>query len=502
MGMNQNVQTSDLTATPVGGAQDSSRLQMFVDEIEALRKETEKKIGILDAAYIKRVVGTYTALYWASRALIIGGAWFTDPVSVVIGVFGLAVSLVIENMESGHNVMHGQYDFMNDPKINSRDYEWNIVVPSSHWKNSHNIEHHNNTNVVHRDYDFGFGHFRLSSYTKWLPVHRAQLFTFIWLAVSFQHSIGLHDARTFEYLSPPGCRPEMVQPRPGWNVFFAKMREYIGKASRHVVRDYVFFPLLAGPYFLTVIIANLAARGLSNIWACLVIFCGHFSEKSYVFEPKYGGPDEYIGHYYLRQIAATCNLKGNSMFHLMTGHLSYHIEHHIFPDIPAHRYPEIGERLKEICARYDVPYLEEHMLPQLQGVMKRLIKYSSPHPKDEPLGLRFSELLERVERTGAPSPLEDRSEGEAEIAIIQGGSITCKRSGMTLNSDGSLSILEALEDAGLEPAFGCRKGRCHTCACKKLRGRVFNTRTGLETAGEELIQICISRPSGDVTLDV
>jgi fatty acid desaturase/ferredoxin len=499
--MNQNVQASDATATSVEGPQGGARLRMFVEEIEALRRDTQQKVGILDEGYIRRVVRTCAALHWASRALIIGGAWFTDPVSVAIGILGLAVSLVIENMEIGHNVMHGQYDFMNDPKINSRDYEWNSVVPSSHWKNSHNIEHHNNTNVIQRDYDFGFGHFRLSSYTRWLPVHRVQLFTFVWLTLSFQHSTALHDARTFEYLSPPGSRPEMVQPRPGWAVFFTKMREYLGKASRHMTRDYVFFPLLAGPHFLTVLLANLVARGLANIWECLVIFCGHFSEKSFVFEPKYGGPDESVGSYYLRQVAATCNLTGSSLFHMMTGHLSYHIEHHIFPDVPAHRYPEIAARLKAICARYEVPYLEERMVPQVLGVVKRLIKYSSPHPVDEPLGLRLSALLDRVERSGTVAHIADRPE-DAATPAFEGGTVTCERSGRTIATDGSRSILETLESAGLEPAFGCRKGRCHTCTCRKRVGRVFNTRTGLETEGEELIQICISRPLGDITLDV
>ncbi len=56
-------------------------------------------------------------------------------------------------------------------------------------------------------------------------------------------------------------------------------------------------------------------------------------------------------------------------------------------------------------------------------------------------------------------------------------------------------LLDAAETAGLQPKFGCRRGICRTCQCKKLSGTVKNLLTGqISGPGEELIQLCISSP--------
>ena len=55
---------------------------------------------------------------------------------------------IIENMELGHNIIHGQWDWMNDPEIHSTEWEWDTTSPSVHWKKSHNFIHHKYTNIV------------------------------------------------------------------------------------------------------------------------------------------------------------------------------------------------------------------------------------------------------------------------------------------------------------------------------------------------------------------
>lgn len=58
------------------------------------------------------------------------------------------------------------------------------------------------------------------------------------------------------------------------------------------------------------------------------------------------------------------------------------------------------------------------------------------------------------------------------------------------------SLLDGAEAAGLQPRFGCRRGICRTCQCKKLSGTVTNLLTGqISGPGEELIQLCISTPN-------
>jgi stearoyl-CoA 9-desaturase NADPH oxidoreductase len=76
------------------------------------------------------------------------------------------------------------------------------------------------------------------------------------------------------------------------------------------------------------------------------------------------------------------------------------------------------------------------------------------------------------------------------------------RSGVEADGTGA-PLLDQAEAAGLTPQSGCRMGICHTCTCRKLEGAVRDVRTGeVSTAPDELIQICVNAPVGDVTLDI
>ena len=70
----------------------------------------------------------------------------------IAGVLFLALAKILENMEVGHNVMHGQYDWMHDPDLDSNKYEWDIVATGDNWRHSHNFRHHTYTNVDAIDY--------------------------------------------------------------------------------------------------------------------------------------------------------------------------------------------------------------------------------------------------------------------------------------------------------------------------------------------------------------
>ena len=64
-------------------------------------------------------------------------------------------------MEIGHNVLHGQWDWMRDPKIHSTTWEWDNASPAAQWKHAHNELHHNFTNVIGKDNDLGYGIMRV-----------------------------------------------------------------------------------------------------------------------------------------------------------------------------------------------------------------------------------------------------------------------------------------------------------------------------------------------------
>ena len=87
---------------------------------------------------------------------------------------------------------------------------------------------------------------------------------------------------------------------------------------------------------------------------------------------------------------------------------------------------------------------------------------------------------------------------------VRGGRIRFKQSGRDVEATGQTDLLRLAEDAGLNPAHGCRMGICHGCSAKVISGRVRDVRTGKVTDCEsgEVVQICVSAPSGDVEIDL
>lgn len=473
-----------------------TKLEAFGAEMQALREKTLQQVGETDRTYIRRVIAWQKIIKWTGRILILAGAVSFHPVALVIGVLALSASQIIENMEVGHNVLHGQYDFMNDEKINSQVYEWGPVVTSDHWKHFHNYIHHTYTNVIGRDHDVGYGFIRISPEQRWQPAHLWQAPLATWLAVNFQHLTALHDARPMEYLYPEKWRPESIEERPGWGVFFRKVDQYLRKAGPIMFREYVFFPLLAGPYFLTVLFANLIARGLTNVWEFAIIFCGHFTRDTHFFTEEEFQNEDKAG-WYLRQVLGSSNLSGSALFYFMTGHLSHQVEHHLFPDIPAHRYPEMGLEVEKICEKYGIPYNTDSFWSQFSTVLYRIFRLSLPGTgKAEQSKVQF-------DRSKLLQPAEDAGLQENRNIVTGPHRLHLEKSEKSIACSGEDTLLEEIEKTGMKPKAGCRRGICHTCKVSKKQGRIQNTDTGeISDDGEEIIRICISQPVSDVKLNL
>jgi ferredoxin-NADP reductase len=83
-----------------------------------------------------------------------------------------------------------------------------------------------------------------------------------------------------------------------------------------------------------------------------------------------------------------------------------------------------------------------------------------------------------------------------------GGAIRFTRSGRTTGNDGSV-LLDQAEAAGLTPESGCRMGICFSCTARKGEGTVRNVVTGVESSlPDEDIQVCVSAPLGDCSVDL
>jgi linoleoyl-CoA desaturase len=334
-------------------------------ELDAIRENVLAARGERDAAYIRRVIDGQRRLELASRAVLLFSLF---PPAWLIGTAGLSISKIVENMEIGHNVMHGQWDWMRDPKIHSTTWEWDNASPSEMWKHSHNEVHHTYTNVRGKDHDLGYGIMRVDENQRWKPFYLAQpLWNFI-NACLFEYGIAAYDLEIGKYLQ--GRSDEEEFRRQGGKV--------LAKVRKQVLRDYVLHPLLSGPSAVTTVTANLTANLVRNLWTHSVIMCGHFPDGVQTYE-KTSIEGETRGQWYLRQMLGSANISGNAFLHFMTGNLSFQIEHHLYPDLPSNRYQEIAPKVQELFERYGLTYTTGSLPRQVASAWKKVFRLSLPN---------------------------------------------------------------------------------------------------------------------------
>jgi len=126
-----------------------------------------------------------------------------------------------------------------------------------------------------------------------------------------------------------------------------------------------------------VLAGNVTADVVRNLWSFTIIFCGHFPDGVAQFTEE-ETESETRGQWYLRQLLGSANLEGGKLFDVMTGNLSYQIEHHLFPDLPAHRYGEIAGEVRAICERYGLPYNSGSLQRQFGTVVRRIFRLALP----------------------------------------------------------------------------------------------------------------------------
>jgi fatty acid desaturase len=334
-------------------------------ELDAIRAEVIASRGERDAAYIRKVIDGQRKLELSSRALLLFSLF---PPAWVLGTAGLSVSKIVENMELGHNVMHGQWDWMRDPKIHSTTWEWDSACTSEMWKHSHNELHHNYTNVLGKDQDLGFRVMRVDEDQPWTPFYLFQPLTNFANACIFQYGIAIYDLEIGAYLKGKADK----------DVFRRQGKQVLAKIGRQVRRDYVLHPLLSGPSALTTFTANLTADLVRNVWTHAVIMCGHFPEGVQTFE-KTSIDGETRGQWYLRQMLGSANISGSPLMHFMTGNLSFQIEHHLFPDLPSNRYHEIAPKVQDLFERYGLTYTSGPLTKQVASAWKKIFRLSLPN---------------------------------------------------------------------------------------------------------------------------
>jgi linoleoyl-CoA desaturase len=207
----------------------------------------------------------------------------------------------------------------------------------------------------------------VSNEQRWHPAYLLQPISAFVLALAFQWGVGLHDLRVDEVLTGEQSLGELRR----------RARPFLKKAGWQIGKDYLFFPALALWNAPRVLAGNFLANLGRNLWSFAIIFCGHFPSGARVYTVEETA-NETRGEWYVRQLNGSANLEGGRLFQILTGHLSHQIEHHLFPDLPGARYPEIAPKVKAICAKYGQAYNAGSFWQQFGSVVGQIFRYALP----------------------------------------------------------------------------------------------------------------------------
>jgi linoleoyl-CoA desaturase len=361
------------------------QIEQLGREFDAIHDEVYADLGDRDSRYIRSTIKLHRHLVLAARALLMGSQ--RRPLWLG-GTAALSLAKILENMEIGHNVMHGQWDWMNDPDINSQNWDWDTASPADAWRHSHNYEHHTFTNIRGKDRDLGYEIMRIDPHQKWHPFYLLQPLYNLILMGFFEWGVAVHDLNRAAIKSGEKSKEQVVQ----------ELKAIGAKARAQIVKDYIAFPALAGfaafvagrgslqsgkRSFKSTLAANFTANIVRNVWSYSIIFCGHFPDQTYTFSQEEVA-EETRGGFYVRQLLGAANIDGGPLFHLLAGNLSFQVEHHLYPDMPSSRYAEIAPRVRDICRRYGLPYNTGPLHKQLGTVHRTILRLAFPGGKVRP----------------------------------------------------------------------------------------------------------------------
>src|ERR1700748_2862429 len=208
------------------------QLEELAGEFDAIQDRVAGELGERDRRYIEAmiemqrrlaVMGRVGLLLPRFRPLAIGAA------------SALAAAKILENMEIGHNVMHGQWDWMNDPRIHSSTWDWDNASTAEAWKHSHNYVHHTFTNIRGKDKDLGYEIMRIDPHQKWHPVYLLQPFYNLLLMRLFEWGVAFHDPDLDAIRSGEKSKAQLL----------TELKGIAGKARLQIQKDYVAWPLFS-----------------------------------------------------------------------------------------------------------------------------------------------------------------------------------------------------------------------------------------------------------------
>lgn len=355
---------------------DAERLRRFGEALDALRKRVEAQLGDEDVAYIRRVDRFSRGCEAVGRVLIHVSF---EPVGWLAGVAALWVHKQLQATEVGHTVLHGAFDKLDGAeRFRSNAWWWEVPIDEASWHQGHNLRHHRFTNIAGKDPDIHFGPVRLTEHTPHRIDHLWQVpYSVLFLWPNFGWTMNMHfSGLTDLYLGNGRAdRFDFVED-DSWATWRAAHHRAFRKYLPYAAKEYVFFPALAGPFFLKVLAGNWLSSRMRDVYTAVTIYCGHVGEGVVAY-PE-GTRARGKGAWYAMQVESAQDFEVPLPVSQLCGALDRQIEHHLFPHFPTNRLREIAPEVRAICEAHGVRYRTGSWGGILRGVIRRLWTLSFP----------------------------------------------------------------------------------------------------------------------------
>lgn len=359
--------------------------EAFEKEILQVRKDALSSLSYKDYLHLKKYI-------WTNRIMTFLGyatAWiFPNPISAFLIGYGIYGRWMVM-----HHVAHGGWDNVpgTPPRYNSKRFavgwrryiDWFDWMWPPAWHVEHNQLHHYCTGED-QDPDLVEDHVQVF---KNFPVWVRYLFVFITLVAWKITYYAPNTLRAMEYKGiKSGRGPYYLLWDSAFNLAKPRVwRLWLTCYIPYATVSFVVIPLLFLPLGETavwfVLINRLLAEVITNAHGIITIGTNHTGADLYRFNYHFKNK----GEYYVNQIVGSCNFNcGTEFKDYMHGWLNYQIEHHLFPNLPFLKYREIQPRVKEICQRHGVPYVQESVVTRFGKMVDIMVGKTKMHwLKDE-----------------------------------------------------------------------------------------------------------------------
>lgn len=349
--------THEISAQPF--ANDAERLTSFRSDIDTLHRRVRADLGARDVEYMTSVATVSSACHWAGRALI---ALSPEPITFTVGVALLAAHKQLQMLEIGHAVLHGSFTVFSDlpeaAPFQPVNFRWDgVQMDKSAWRKSHG-QHHAATNVTADD---GDPDLVMIAEPKNVDAAYRPVLNLALRALQIACAM---DAMHVQVSGVAKAWRDADRAADDHALANAST-QFLRSTLCYYAKEYLFYPMLAGPLFPKVFAGNVCSEIFRNIFFGLGVYSNHFGTDAVFSAKKPRGPAAYA-----HQVNVSSNLTVPWPVAILLGAIETHVEHHLFPAFPPNRCREIAAEVREICLRHGIPYRSTPWSDRLVSVFR------------------------------------------------------------------------------------------------------------------------------------